>query len=224
MRYPSAHRKCVNQRAIEKGKAMKRYQVCGALCAALLLVAGAAWAADQPVSPDGTPAILASLGTGNVTVLDDHTAATVRGQGTPQYVLVKVLGLNALDYGGVAWTWNPLGYRYGCWGGPGWSGCGDGSDPVDSMDTLFQSHDGGTITDAGLLVRLLGLGTSPSSWGQIYNSSLGLPDVKVSTFSLFNNRLYFGWRAMPYTEYARREAIAGMAALVAGRFLLGGSF
>jgi hypothetical protein len=120
---------------------MKRYPACGALCAALLLlVAGAAWAADRTATSDGMPVILASLPVSNVTILDDQAAAAIRGQGdVPLYVLVKILGFNALDYGGVNWTWNLLGYRYGYWGGPGWSSAGD--DFVDDMDELFMMHD-----------------------------------------------------------------------------------
>jgi len=213
----------------------------------LLLVAGTAWAADRPASSDDTPAILASLDSGNVTILNDHAAAAIRGQGSPLYVLVKILGINALDFGGTQWTWNPLGYRYGYWGGPGWSNGGDSLDSLDAsyvsslpvadgnggMDALFRAHDvayasgaNKLAADSLLLNGLQGLPeTTGTFWGKIYTASpIGLQpnsDVQVSVLSFFNNRLFFGWHAMPYTEYSRREAVAGMQALIAGRSLLG---
>jgi hypothetical protein len=220
---------------------IKRYQFCWALCIPLLLLAaGTAWAADQPALPEGTPAILASLNPDNVTVLDDQAAMAIRGQDAQyKYVLVRILGLNTFDFGGTQWTWNPLGYRYGAWGGPGWSNGGLTSglaDPADALDTLFMSHDlayagSGSKLDAdkGLLAGLLNLPSTVSGsdpfWGQIYTATpKGLPsnsDVKVSTLSIFNNRLFFGWHAMPYTEYARRQAVAGVQALILGRSLIG---
>jgi hypothetical protein len=42
----------------------------------------------------------------------------------------------------------------------------------------------------------------------------------VSGISFFGNKFFFGWRSMPYTEYSRREAIAGIGVLVVGRSLL----
>jgi len=224
---------------------MKRYQACGALyMTVLFFVAGTAWAADRPASPDGTPAILASLNADNVTILDDQAAMAIRGQNSVvqyKYVLVKILGINALDGGpGVQWTWNPLGYRYGAWGGPGWSNGGVDpltatAAPADAMDALFETHDsayaGGSdklAADKTLLGGLLLLPNCPDpTWGPIYKPSstpTGLtPDLKVqvSGISLFGNGFFFGWKAMPYTEYARREAVAGMQALILGRSLLG---
>ncbi len=78
-----------------------------ALCTiALLLITGAAWAADPPASSGTTPAILACLDSGDISVLDAQAAMAIRGQ-EYKYVLVKILGLNALDGGaGVQWTWN----------------------------------------------------------------------------------------------------------------------
>ena len=94
-----------------------------ALGVMLLLIPGALWAGNQPIVSQDTPAILVSLGQANAIPLDDMTAAAVRGQA--QYVLVKVL-LNMFDTGaGVTWSWNPLAYRYGNWGGPGYSNGGE---------------------------------------------------------------------------------------------------
>ena len=159
-------------------------------------------------------------------------------------MLVKILGVNALDYGpGIQWTWNPLGYRYGAFGGPGWSN--PGVDPADGsagMDALFLAHDeaydGATnaeklVADQALIAGLLGLAAMPGGyWGSIYNPSypgdasqhwptgLTATSVKVSGLSLIGNRFFFGWRCMPYTEYARREALAGMGIVALGRILL----
>lgn len=204
----------------------------------VLLISGTAYAANHSNDPGNTPAILASLDQSGVTTLDDTAIAGIRGQAYPQYVLVKVLGLNTFDFGpGVHWTWNPLGYRYGFWGGPNWTNGGDtsGTAPTaDSMDALFMTHDqvyanpastaGDKLTaDNVLLAGLAGLAVTPSYWGHIYIASptgLTSPFVNVSGLSLVGGRLFFGWRAMPYTEYSRREAVAGMQALIFGKSFL----
>lgn len=192
------------------------------------LVATDASAADRPVSAD-TPAILASLNARDVTVLDDGAAQAVRGQGSEyRYVLVRILGLNSLDFApGIDWTWNPFGYRYGAWGGPGWTNGGkpltDLVAPADAMDTLFKGHDLGTLTDQQLVFLLSFLpNVTNSFWGQIYvpsviNPASDLPvgtNVWVSGVSLVGGKFFFGWRPMPFTEYSRRQALTGMQLLV----------
>jgi hypothetical protein len=197
----------------------------GKCCASLLtvlafLMAAAVWAADQPAVSEGAPAILASLDAGKVTVLDDQAAMAVRGQAY-QYVLVRTI-LNPLDFGfGLNWTTNILGYRYGAWGGLGWS---TGSDPADAMDCLFKQHDEGALTDEQLIAKLKDLPNLPGTfWGKIYvptplvdTDISGLPIGKyvwVSSLSILGGKFFLGWKAMPYTEYSRREALTGMQLL-----------
>jgi hypothetical protein len=212
---------------------MKSQKPFYALClTALFLFAAGGWAADQPAESDGTPAILASLNAGNVTILDDQAAMSIRGQ-EYKYVLVKILGLNALDGGaGIQWTWNPLNYRYGAFGGLNWSNTG--TTPADVMDAFFMAHDDAYANplidkidaDKALIAGLASLAkTYNKYWGLIYvpaitPTDLTTPNVQVSGISFFGNRFFFGWRSMPYTEYSRREAIAGIGVLVVGRSLL----
>jgi hypothetical protein len=208
---------------------MKRYQSCGSVLAALVFLFGApAWAADAPATSD-TPPILASIDAGSITILDDNAAAAIRGQGSEyRYVLVKVLGLNALDFGpGLEWTWNPFGYRYGAWGGPGWTNGGRTDilvDPADPMDGLFKNHDLAVLDNQGLVNALKGLPNANGGfWGVIYvpnaldiTPGSGLPvdrNVFVSGASFIGGRFFFGWRQMPFTEYSRREALAGIQLL-----------
>jgi hypothetical protein len=197
----------------------------------LLLIPGALWAGNQSNVSQETPAILVSLGQANAIPLDDGAAAAVRGQA--QYVLVKVFGLNMFDYGDstVKWTWNPLGYRYGDWGGPGFSGTYPNY--TDTMDSYFMAHDRGSANtgvlsglsnDAALLVLLKSLATIPSGtiWGNIYVSTAsGLPsDVNVFGFSLIGGKIFPRPVSMPYEEYSRREAVYGMQLLIAGKSIL----
>jgi hypothetical protein len=205
----------------ERRTVMKKKIFFSFLGVMLLLIPGALWAGNQPGVSQDTPAILASLGQANAIPLDDAAAAAVRGQAL--YVLVKVFGLNMFDGGaGVQWTWNPLGYRYGNWGGPNWTAQGD---PVDPMDTFFQKHDGGTLNDQGLVGALASLATTPNTtWGLIYDPSPwpeGAPsNVSVFGISLIGGKVFRGWKDMPYTEYSRREAMFGMQLLNLGsRFL-----
>ena len=215
---------------------MRKHEPFGLLCAAMMIfAAGAAWAADRPAPAEDTPAILAALDSDNIAVLDDQEAMAIRGQdGDYKYVLVKILGINALDFGpGITWTWNPLGFRYGAYGGPGWSNAS--SAPADAMDALFKAHDeaynNDTFSDQleadkELLAGLQELAnTDKPYWGKIYYPSprptgLSIENVYVSGVSFFGNKLFFGWRAMPYTEYARRQAMAGMGALIFGKSLV----
>ena len=107
------------------------------LSSLLILIGTTASAADAAgAKPDNTPAILASLDARDATPLDDRAAGAIRGQGSEyRYVLVKILGLNSLDFGaGLEWTWNPFGYRYGAWGGPGWTNGGLPGDSVVPAD------------------------------------------------------------------------------------------
>jgi hypothetical protein len=206
---------------------MKRQKFCAVLLTALaFLLAAGAWAADRTAVAEGTPAILASLDNGNVTILDDQAAMAIRGQAY-KYVLVRTV-LNPLDLGpGLNWTNNLLGYRYGAWGGPGWT---DGGVPgsntpaADPMDAFFQQHDLGILTDQGLIEALKSLPNAPGGfWGLIYvpaagdiAAGSGLPvgaNVWVSGLSILGGRLFFGWRPMPFTEYSRREALTGMQLL-----------
>lgn len=203
---------------------MKKYKVFASLLITFVFLSAVqAWAADPPPAPEKMPAILASLDTGKVTVLDDKTAASVRGQAY-QYVLVRTV-LNAFDFApDIQWTLNPLAYRYGAWGGLGWTdGGGIGSStPADTMDTLFQLHDQGALSDALLAGALQTLATTPSLfWGNIYVPSFitagsNLPankNVWVASGSVVGGRFYLGWRPMPFPEYARREALIGISLL-----------
>ena len=128
-----------------------------------------AWAADPPPVPEKLPAILASLDAGKVTVLDDKAAQAIRGQAY-QYVLVRTV-LNAFDFApDIQWSPNPFAYRYGAWGGPGWTnGGGIGPNtPADLMDTLFMLHDQSTLSDTQLIGALQLLATTPNAfWGSI---------------------------------------------------------
>jgi len=193
------------------------------------LITSSAWAADSQAAKE-VPAILANLDSEQVIILDDQAAAAIRGQESQyQYVLVKILGINALDWGpGVNWTWNPLGYRYGAFGGPGWSN--SDCNPADDMDGLFKTHDEAysgpnadkLAADVKLLAGLKGLVNQWSWWGPIYVASpkgLESPIVYVSAVSFFGNKLFFGWKSMPYTEYARRQALAALGIMVLGRSL-----
>lgn len=209
----------------------------------LLFFGTSAWAAGAPSASPDLPPILSSLDLANVTPLDEVAIAGIRGQGSPLYVLVKIPGVNALDFGyRVQWTLNPLGYRYGYWGGPDWSNGGDavaalssggGITGVDAMDDLFKVHDWayinpGTDTYAADVALLDGLESLPKTsvayWGGVYSSApSGAPSsVYVSGVSLVGGKLFFGWRAMPYSEYSRREAVFGMSALVLGKTLFSG--
>ncbi len=198
----------------------------------LVLIPGALWANSQNDLSKDTPAILVSLGQANAIPLDDMATAAVRGQA--QYVLVKVFGLNMFDFGrGVQWTWNPLGYRYGNWGGPGY---GAGS-TVDQMDFYFSIHDGYYSTPNSAAVRLqadkdlrdalLSLpytldGRYSGDWGQIYVTSPADAPESVNVFglSLIGGKIFSGWKEMPYTEYSRREAVYGIQLMILGKSVL----
>jgi hypothetical protein len=213
---------------------MKRYQSVGALFvasafSALGLLAGSeASAADRPEKTAQLPAILASLDAREVTVLDDRAAQAVRGQGSEyRYVLVRILGLNTFDIApALEWTWDPFGYRYGAWGGPGWTNGGTPGDsvlPADAMDGYFRLHDLGALTDVGLVGALRSLPNADGGfWGLVYvptaiTAGSNLPvgqNVWVSGASLIGGRFFLGWRPMPFTEYARREALTAMQLLV----------
>jgi hypothetical protein len=205
---------------------MKGYRLCLSLLTALVfLLAAEARAADRPAATEGTPAILASLDAGKITILDDQAAMAIRGQDY-KYVLVRTV-LNPFDIGpGLNWTLNPFGYRYGAWGGPGWTNGGLDSGwahPADKMDWLFMKHDKGYLTDQGLIVALESLPNSPGGfWGGLIYiptwtaSGSDVPLGKyvwVSGLSILGGRFFFGWHAMPYTEYSRREALTGMQLL-----------
>jgi hypothetical protein len=100
------------------------------------------------------------------------------------------------------------------------------------MDSLFQLHDQAyadnldkLLADKALVGGLLSLPNATfGPWGFIYLSDPhGLQAnlmVQVSGVSLIGNKIFFGWKPMPYSEYARREALAGMGVMVAGRSLL----
>ena len=202
---------------------MKTYKVFSSLLITFAFLSVQAWAADPPPAPEKMPAILASLDAGKVTVLDDKAAGAIRGQAY-QYVLVRTV-LNAFDFApGIQWSLNPFAYRYGAWGGPGWTnGGGFGSStPADLMDTYFMGHDQGTLSDAQLIGALVSLATTfHPFWGNIYSPSWitegsGLPadkNVGVASGSLVGGKFYLGWRPMPFPEYARREALIGMQLL-----------
>ena len=137
---------------------MKKLHGFIALGVVLLFVSGACWASDRSDVKEAVPAILASLDQNNVTMLDEPTIKEIRGQA--QYRMVKIIGINTWDYScdwEVRWTWNPFRWRYGNFGGPGYSG-GDGSGPVDLMDSYFETHDS-TLDNEWLLGHLLLLNT-----------------------------------------------------------------
>ena len=209
---------------VQKGREVVRtYKLCAPfLTAVAFLSVASAWAADHPATRKDMPAILANLDAGQVTVLDDKAAKAVRGQNY-QYVLVKTI-LNPLDFGpDLNWTLNLFGYRYGAWGGPGWTnGGGIGSNaPADAMDALFKQHDEG-LSNQGLITGLQGLvNTSVPFWGPIYvppaiTAGSNLPadkNVWVSGASLLGGKFFLGWRPLPFPEYSRREALTGMQLL-----------
>lgn len=216
---------------------MKKYKICLMSGVMVLFFLGAAWAGGHAGVPEDVPAIMASLDKGGLTVLSDTAIAGIRGQADPQYVLVKILGLNTFDGGrGVQWTWNPLGYRYGYWGGPEWTNGGDTSgtapfaDGENGMDALFMIHDQAYINpsngptellaaDKRLLEGLSALANISSYWGTIYVAEpIGAPAyVAVSGVSLIGGKIFLGWRKMPYTEYSRREAMAGLGLMIFGK-------
>lgn len=193
----------------------------------ILFLSGTAFAGSQADVQENTPAILASLDKTSVTVLDDTSLADIRGQA--QYTMVKVLGINTWDYtrcGEIEWTLNPLGYRYGNWGGPNYTNKGA---PVDEMDYLFMMHDNGA-SDEWLFAGLAALKTQEGAstytrvWGRIYTGDKSNPvdpnhfNYKVAvcrtSWMSSGGRFIFGWRDMPLTEYARREAVIGIGILV----------
>lgn len=191
----------------------------------LFLIPGALWAEKPQEFSKNSPAILASLSPTHFTPLDDAAIDTIRGQA--DYVLVKVVGLNTFDYGNVKWTWNPLGYRYGNYGGYNWSG----GVPVDAMDRCFQAHDFvyDTSSDphdryiADLTLRSnLGSLTNiyHDDWGWIYVSDVGQNDIYVYGLSLVGGKVFRGWKEMPYSEYSRREAWLGVSFMILGRNIL----
>lgn len=214
---------------------MTRHRSCSSLLVALgfstfvLLTGTDARAADKGGAATETPAILASLDARDVKVLDDGAAKAVRGQaGEYRYVLVRILGLNTFDFAAsIEWSLNPFDYRYGAWGGPGWTNGGQPLSnliaPADAMDALFKGHDLGALNDQQL-VGLLSIlpNVNNSFWGQIYvpqlvNPASGLPvgtNVWVAGGSLIGGKFFFGWRPMPFTEYSRRQALTGMQLLV----------
>jgi hypothetical protein len=221
---------------------MKKQLFLIGLSVMLLLIPGALWAGNQPGVSQDTPAILVSLGQTNAFPLDDSAAAAVRGQAGTDYVLVKVIGLNTLDGGaGLKWTFNPLGYRYGYWGGPGWSGSDVNlyADGKYGMDYFFMLHDtvysnpnataaDKSFADNALLAALSSLPNKPGGFwpGQVYipdSQPIGLtPNLNVSVFgiSLIGGKVFLGWRDMPYTEYSRREAVYGMQLMILGKSVL----
>jgi hypothetical protein len=218
----------------ERRTEMKKQIFLFVLGVMLLLIPGALWAVNQPAISQDIPAILVSLGQANAIPLDDGAAAAVRGQAGTDYVLVKVIGLNMFDYGsGVKWTLNPLGYRYGYWGGPGWSGSDVTlyADGKYGMDYFFMRHDRGQITDRELRDNLAALpytkGTYSADWGgMIYDVSPAADptpppsSVNVYGFSLIGGKIFTRPVAMPYSEYSRREAVYGMQLLILGKSIL----
>lgn len=206
----------------------------------LLLGTAQVEAADQMTPTSGPPAILASLGVDTaVTTLDDTTAAGIRGT-APKYVMsslqVAQLGIfprgnpfsdDTFVEGGkvsgkASWSKDPYLWRYGNWGGYGWtdgkesptSYCRCGS-VVDTMDTYFRTHDNAytdakgasakiRAADQSLLSNLQALPNARTPyWGSVYVSSpQGAPtDVRVLTGT--------GLRNIPFSEYARRQAVTG---------------
>lgn len=196
----------------------------------LLLFTATSWASDRLGSSQDTPAILASLDQKNVTPLDDAAISEIRGQA--EYVMAKIFPLNFLDYShDVSFTWNPLDWRYGNWGGIG----NVGTDPVDAMDALFEQHDDESLSNSELAIELQSLPKTWNKnyrwWGLIYQPtsydvgsdppSSGPDDphfgyiVKVHRISMLSagGRFFWGYRDMPLTEYARRQAVIAMTVL-----------
>jgi hypothetical protein len=208
---------------------MRRYQSsCAWLVAAMVFLFGTdALVAGEPDKPVELPAILTSLESRGVTILDDESAKTIRGQGSEyRYVLVRILGVNTFDFApGLEFTGNLFAWRYGAFGGAFWTNGGRTDivvSPADLMDEHFMSHDQGSLTDQGLVIALGSLpNTANNIWGQIYipgeiNPASNLPvgqNVWVSAASLFAGKFYLGWKPMPFTEYARRQAFTAMRLL-----------
>lgn len=195
-----------------------------------LFISGTAWAENQANVAEGTPAILASLDTTGFVTLDDTAIKEIRGEAL--YVMGKISLLNGLDFSPnpqVGWAIGIANiakkWKYGNWGGPGWSGT-DGN-PVDLMDYYFRQHDEG-LPDADLIAALAGLPDTASGrnsfWGMIYwptaydvvPGSIGPDDghfnyrvfvSRISVLSAGAKRFFFLWRPMPLTEYARRQAL-----------------
>jgi hypothetical protein len=199
------------------------------LTAVLLFICGAAWASDQPAVSQETPAILAALNSAAITPLDDAKIAEIRGQADPWYRLVRIIGFNTFDYLPGEWSWNPMDYRYGYNGGPGWNNPGNF---VDTMDSYFMLHDAvyagsnstaaeKLVADVALLNGLKGLpSTQVPFWGTIYLSDANPAKVYVRSLSLIGGGFFFMPKKMPYSEYSRREAVYGMSALLLGKSIL----
>ena len=192
----------------------------------LLAVTCVSRAAELKNKNTETPAILASLEATSVSVLDDQSAAEVRGEA--KYVMTKLPGINLFDVfvgSGASWHANPLAWRYGNWGGKGYSNGTDGGSawgkvaPVDTMDGFFRTHDQNYAlgqwhytADQTLLKGLKSLPNfCDSYWGNIYSSSPGNAPSAVSVYmgsTIMNQgKVYLGWKNMKFSEYARRQAI-----------------
>jgi hypothetical protein len=114
---------------------------------ALAALASQSMASESVKGTGDSPAILANLDIVSVSPLTDSQMAQIHGQATPvtKYVMVQIKLLNKADIVPGNTTSTPSGYRYGYWGGPGWTAGGTNNltftGTADSMDGLFRTHD-----------------------------------------------------------------------------------
>jgi hypothetical protein len=127
--------------------------------AMMLFVTGQPGYATSPISVD-QPAILAELDSNVMDILEDVDANMIRGESLYVMFQVNFKEINTMTrLATVAKNANPSFFcstsdilpakvtskpspsewRYGNWGGMGWTNQGN---PVDKMDSLFQTHDG----------------------------------------------------------------------------------
>lgn len=225
---------------------------------ALASSVGIAFADERLATAADEPMIMASLSEG-VQVLDDNGASAVRGEAVTaratKYVMSSVMTLSAVSRkaadsgfkdtfvgGGTgSWTFSPLSWRYGYWGGSGWTAGFESPKTydrygvyVDSMDLLFRTHDNAyddtkgfidqkaiATADSNLKAGLGKLAITPDVyWGNIFVSSpKGAPaTVKILRYSA-NIAVY---KYMPFSEYARRQAVVAFTAKGAWNFAISG--
>ena len=166
---------------------------------------------------------------------------TVEYEGLPKYRMSNV-GLN--DKGtGVCFTKSPLSsWRYGYWGGPGWTNGREErasawagvvtAQPIDAMDALFQVHDqslkaagnNDSARDQADQALLDGLADLPNQtggldhpvWGEIWDSPTfwSMPNsVTVKPGSpIALPQVISSPTPMPFSEYVRRQAMLGVTA------------
>ena len=168
------------------------------------------------------------IGFASLASIDSSPAQAATASRTTAYVIWKG-ATQPSDYcPAVPYSWSPLDWKYGYWGGANWS---DGRNQssvsstgstVDAMDALFRSHDSAYATSANYPTRpvnlrynyrhaadlalLSGLYRLPNyshqALGPIFKSSpAGAPTSYVTVVR--NGRSV----SMPFSEYMRQQAI-----------------